>query len=90
MVVSADRVLLITNGMEVAAKFLKIKLKLHDRDLKKFTKEVALQAKVRVSFILQRTLNYIVRSGVCDIYEHLSNAPPPPTPLRCRCATSTA
>ncbi len=40
------------NGIEVAVKFPKIKLKLHDRDLKKFTKEVALQAKVRVSFIV--------------------------------------
>ncbi len=36
------------NGIEVAVKFPKMKLKLHDRDLKKFTKEVALQAKVRV------------------------------------------
>jgi hypothetical protein len=37
------------NGIEVAVKFPKIKLKLRDKDLKKFAKEVALQAKVRVT-----------------------------------------
>ena len=31
------------NGIEVAVKFPKIKLKLRDKDLKKFAKEVALQ-----------------------------------------------
>jgi hypothetical protein len=57
------------NGIEVAVKFPKIKLKLRDKDLKKFAKEVALQAKVRVSFPFQSMFRPLF-----DI--HFSRAPP--------------
>jgi serine/threonine protein kinase len=41
------------NGIEVAVKFPKIKLTLRGKDLKKFGKEVALQAKVRYALSFQ-------------------------------------
>jgi serine/threonine protein kinase len=66
------------NGIEVAVKFPKIKLKLHDRDLKKFTKEVALQAKVRVSFIVYCSFCCIIECSVCDLCERLKIVPPLP------------
>jgi serine/threonine protein kinase len=61
------------NGIEVAVKFPKIKLTLRGKDLKKFEKEVAIQAKVRYAFPFQSTNCHTFAS---QFREHQSNTLP--------------